>query len=219
MTPKPPPKFFWNLQNEIIMILTNLNPKYTFDTFIVGDSNDIMYRTAQSIADNPIGIYNPLLICGDIGYGKTHLIQAMANKIIAEKPNLNIIVYTCEQFVNEIADAMFLCGKLNTQNKIYNLRQYFKTADVLIMNDLQQFSVFKKVFQKEFFHILNELVSKHKQIVISATRHPKEIVELEDNLCSLFEMGFLLEIQPPDNETKIEILNSLAIEQKCVVPY
>ncbi len=196
---------------------SNLDKKFTFDSFVVGKNNEFVYAAALSVANDPAGTYNPLFIYGGTGLGKTHLIQAIANKIVAEKPNLKVIYVTCEQFVNEIIDTMFTSRGVEARDKGNKLRQYYRNADVLIIDDIQ-FIEGKKAVQEEFFHTFNELVSKGKQIVISSDHHPKELTALEERLKTRFSGGLLFDILPPDFEMKIAILKRKAFEKKCPVP-
>lgn len=195
----------------------NLDPKYTFDSFVVGKNNEFVHAAALSVANEPAGTYNPLFIYGGTGLGKTHLIQAIANKIVKEKPHLKVIYVTSEQFVNEIIDTMFTSRGPDARDKGNRLRQYYRNADVLIIDDIQ-FIEKKKAVQEEFFHTFNELVSKGKQIVITSDHHPKELTELEERLRTRFSGGLLFDILPPNYETKIAILKRKAFEKKCFVP-
>lgn len=196
---------------------SNLDKKYTFESFVVGKNNEFVHAAALSVADDPAGTYNPLFIYGGTGLGKTHLIQAIANKIIKEKPDLKVIYVTCEQFVNEIIDTMFTGRGPDARDRGNRLRQYYRNADVLIVDDIQ-FIENKKAVQEEFFHTFNELVSKGKQIVISSDHPPKELTALEERLRTRFSGGLLFDILPPNFETKIAILKRKAFEKKCLVP-
>ena len=201
---------------EEFSVPTNLDPRYTFESFVVGKNNEFVHAAALSVAEDPAGDYNPLFIYGGTGLGKTHLIQAIGNKIAKEKPNLKIIYVTCDQFFNEIIDSMLGHG-VDARNKGNRMRQRYRTADVLIIDDIQ-FIAKKKAVQEEFFHIFNELVSKGKQIVISSDQPPKELTELEERLRTRFSGGLLFDILPPNLETKIAILKRKAFENKCLVP-
>lgn len=204
-------------EEETVIPPSNLDKKFTFDSFVVGKNNEFVYAAALSVANDPAGTYNPLFIYGGTGLGKTHLIQAIANKIVAEKPNLKVIYVTCEQFVNEIIDTMFTSRGVEARDKGNKLRQYYRNADVLIIDDIQ-FIEGKKAVQEEFFHTFNELVSKGKQIVISSDHHPKELTALEERLKTRFSGGLLFDVLPPDFEMKIAILKRKAFEKKCLVP-
>ena len=195
----------------------NVDPKFTFDSFVVGKNNEFVHAAALSVANDPAGTYNPLFIYGGTGLGKTHLIQAIANKVIKDKPNLKVIYVTCEQFVNEIIDTMFTSRGPDARDKSIRLRQYYRNADVLIIDDIQ-FIENKKAVQEEFFHTFNELVSKGKQIVISSDHPPKELTALEERLRTRFSGGLLFDILPPNFETKIAILKRKSYEKKCLVP-
>ena len=194
----------------------NLNKRYTFDSFVAGN-NLFAYEAAKSVADDPAGVYNPLFIYGGTGLGKTHLIQAIANQIAVEKPNLKVVYATCERFVNEIIDTMFASKGPNAREKSSRLRQYYRNADILIIDDIQ-FIANKKAVQEEFFHTFNELVSRGKQIVITSDQHPRELTALEERLRTRFSGGLVFDVMPPNLETKIGILKQKAFEKRCVVP-
>ena len=196
---------------------SNVDKKYTFDNFVVGGSNEFVYAAALAVANDPAGTYNPLFIYGDTGLGKTHILQAIANKVITDKPDLKVIYVTCEQFVNEIIDTMFTSRGPDARDKSSKLRHHYRSADVLIVDDIQ-FIENKKAVQEEFFHTFNELVSRGKQIVISSDHPPKELTALEERLKTRFSGGLMYDIQPPSFETKIAILKRKAFEKKCIVP-
>lgn len=195
---------------------SNLDPKFTFESFVVGKNNEFVHAAALSVAEDPAGTYNPLFVYGGTGLGKTHLIQAIGNKVARERPNLHVVYVTCDKFFNDIIDSMLGHGA-DSRSKGNRLRQYYRSADVLIIDDIQ-FIAKKKAVQEEFFHIFNELVSKGKQIVISSDQHPKELTELEERLRTRFLGGLLADILPPNLETKIAILKQKAFEKKCLVP-
>ncbi len=196
---------------------SNLDKKYTFDSFVVGKNNEFVYAAALNVAEDPAGTYNPLFIYGGTGLGKTHLMQAIANKVVAEKPNLKVIYVTSEQFVNEIIDTMFTSRGPDARDRGNKLRQHYRSADILIIDDIQ-FIANKKSVQEEFFHTFNELVSKGKQIVISSDQPPKELTALEERLRTRFSGGLVFDILPPNFETKIAILKRKAFEKRCLVP-
>ncbi len=198
-------------------VAPNLDPKFTFESFVVGKNNEFVYAAAHSVAEDPAGTYNPLFIYGGTGLGKTHLMQAIANKIITEKPHLKVIYVTCEQFFNEIIDTMLSGKGPETREKGNKLRQRYRSADVLIIDDIQFIAKGKSV-QEEFFHTFNELVAKGKQIIISSDQHPKELTALEERLRTRFSGGLMFDVLPPNYETKIAILKRKAFEKKCVVP-
>ena len=202
---------------EFVAPPANLNKKFTFESFVVGKNNEFVYAAAQSVADDPAGTYNPLFIYGGTGLGKTHLIQAIANRIVADKPELKVVYVTSEQFVNEIIDTMFTGRGPDAREKSNKLRQHYRNADVLIIDDIQIIEN-KKAVQEEFFHTFNELVSKGKQIVITSDQPPQKLDALEERLRTRFAGGLLFDILPPNFETKIAILKRKALEKKCIVP-
>lgn len=194
----------------------NLNKRFTFDNFVAGN-NQFVVEAAKDVANDPAGAYNPLFIYGGTGLGKTHLIQAIANKILSDKPNLKVIYATCEQFVNEIIDTMFTAKGPNARERGNRLRQHYRSADVLIIDDIQ-FIANKKAVQEEFFHTFNELISRGKQIVITSDQPPKELTALEERLRTRFSGGLVFDILPPNYETKIAILKQKAFEKRSIVP-
>ena len=194
----------------------NLNKRFTFDNFVAGN-NLIAFTAAKNVADDPAGVYNPLFIYGGTGLGKTHLIQAIANQIVAEQPNLKVVYATSEQFVNDIIDTMFTSKGPDSRERANKLRQHYRTTDVLIIDDIQ-FIAKKKYVQEEFFHTFNELVSRGKQIVITSDQPPKELTELEERLRTRFSGGLVCDVMPPNLETKIAILKKKSFEKRCLVP-
>lgn len=193
-----------------------LNKRFTFDSFVAGN-NLIAFEAAKNVAEDPAGVYNPLFIYGGTGLGKTHLIQAIANRIVTEQPHLKVIYATCEQFVNEIIDTMFASKGPDARERGNKLRQRYRNADVLIIDDIQ-FIANKKAVQEEFFHTFNELVSRGKQIVITSDQPPKELTALEERLRTRFSGGLVCDVMPPNLETKIAILKKKAFEKKSIVP-
>lgn len=194
----------------------NLNKRFTFDNFVAGN-NLFAFEAAKNVADDPAGVYNPLFIYGGTGLGKTHLIQAIANQIVNEKPHLKVVYATCEQFVNEIIDTMFASKGPDAREKSNKLRQHYRSADVLIIDDIQ-FIANKKAVQEEFFHTFNELISRGKQIVITSDQPPKELTALEERLRTRFSGGLVFDVMPPNLETKIAILKKKSFEKRCFVP-
>ena len=194
----------------------NLNKRFTFDNFVAGN-NLVAFTAAKNVADDPAGVYNPLFIYGGTGLGKTHLIQAIANQIVAEQPNLKVVYATSEQFVNDIIDTMFTSKGPDSRERANKLRQHYRTTDVLIIDDIQ-FIAKKKYVQEEFFHTFNELVSRGKQIVITSDQPPKELTELEERLRTRFSGGLVCDVMPPNLETKIAILKKKSFEKRCIVP-
>ena len=181
------------------------NPKYTFDTFVVGSSNQFAVAAAKAVAENPGKNYNPLFIYGGVGLGKTHILHAIGNYIQQTHPKLHVIYVTIEQFTNDLI-ASIQTGNNSSQS---DFRKKYRTADVLIVDDIQ-FIINKTSVQEEFFHTFNELNQAGKQIIISSDKPPKEIYPLEERLRSRFEWGLLADIGYPSLETRIAILNKKA---------
>ncbi len=193
-----------------------LDPRYTFDSFVVGSSNKFVFAAAKSVAENPGENFNPLYIYGGTGLGKTHLMQAIANDISQKKPSLKVIYTTSEKFLNEYVDSMY-AKKGAAREGETRFRNRYRNVDVLLIDDIQ-FWAGKYGVQEAFFHAFNELFSQHKQIVISSDCPAKELTTLEERLRTRFEGGLIADIQPPDVETKIAILKRKALEKKYVVP-
>lgn len=179
-----------------------LNEKYTFESFIVGSGNELAYAACQAIAANPGTKYNPLFIYGGVGIGKTHLIQAVGNAVIANRPGSRVVYVSTEQFVQEFIDAVRY--KKNT-----DFAGYYRNADVLIIDDMQ-FIAGKDKTQEEFFHTFNALHQANKQIIISSDKPPKDIPTLEERLRSRFAWGMSIDMQNPDFETRCAIIQSKA---------
>lgn len=175
-----------------------LNNKYTLGNFIVGKDNRLPHAACQAVSHNPGGIYNPLFIYGKVGLGKTHLLQAIGNEILKRYPDKKVCYMTSEQFVNDIIEAI---GKRHTKS----FKDKYRNVDCLIVDDVQFFQ-FKDSTQQEFFHTFNELYDRNKQIVLSSDRPPSELDGLEDRLTSRFAMGMVVEVLPPDYETRLAIL-------------
>ncbi len=179
-----------------------VSEKYTFDNFIVGDGNELAYAACQAIAQSPGTKYNPLFLYGGVGIGKTHLIQAVGNGVVANNPNANIVYVSSEQFIQEFLDAIRY--KKNT-----DFAATYRSADVLIIDDIQ-FIAGKEKTQDEFFHTFNALHQASKQIIITSDRRPKDIPTLTDRLRSRFEWGMAIDMQAPDFETRCAILQAKA---------
>lgn len=188
-----------------------VNPKFTFDSFVVGSSNELIYAAAKAVAENPGEAYNPLFIYGGTGLGKTHILMAVANYIKLHNPSLNVLYATCEQFTNQLIDSI---GR--GKGSPADFRRKYRNVDVLLIDDVQ-FLAKKQGIQTEFFHTFNELVMQNKQVVLTSDRPPKEIEVLEDRLRTRFEGGLLADVQSPDVETRIAILRRKSEEQKCVI--
>lgn len=193
---------------------TPLNPKYTFDSFVVGSSNRYLYAAAKAVAENPSESYNPLFIYGGAGLGKTHIMHAIANHIKQNHPLKNVLYATCEKFTNDLISTIRQ-GKAYSEGGM-NFRNKYRNVDVLIIDDVQ-FLAKKQSTQEEFFHTFNELYSQNKQIVLSADCLPKEIEFLSDRLITRFEGGLMAQVLPPDIETKIAILQKKAEMRKYIL--
>lgn len=190
--------------------VTNLNPRYTFDNFIVGPSNELVHAAAIAVTQNLGRKYNPLFIYGGVGLGKTHLIQAIGNAVKKENPNKKIKYVTSERFTSEVISAL-RSGHLRP-NEIDEFKKRWREVDLLIIDDIQ-FLAGKEKTQDEFFHTFNALYDAGKQIVLSSDRSPKSIQTLEERLRSRFEGGMIADITYPDLETRIAILKSKANER------
>lgn len=180
---------------------TGLNPKYTFESFIVGGSNELAYAACQNVAKTPGTKYNPLFLYGGVGLGKTHLIQAVGNEVIRQQPGARVLYISSETFVNEFLDSIRFKKK--------GFADRYRNVDVLIVDDMQ-FIAGKEKTQEEFFHTFNALHQTNKQIIISSDKPPKAIPTLEDRLRSRFEWGMAIDIQSPDFETRCAILQTKA---------
>ncbi len=191
-------------------ILSNptLNPRYTFDTFVVGSNNRLCHAASQAVADNPAKAYNPLFIYGGVGLGKTHLLHAIGNQ--AHNQGLQVLYVSSEEFTNDLINSI---RTHNTQS----FREKYRRIDVLLIDDIQ-FIAGKESTQEEFFHTFNTLYGQTKQIIISSDRPPKALVTLEERLRSRFEWGLTVDLQPPDLETRIAILRTKAERAGRQVP-
>jgi len=186
-----------------------LNERYTFDSFIVGAGNELAYAACQAIAANPGTKYNPLFIYGGVGLGKTHLIQAVGNAVLANKKGSKVVYATSEQFVQEFVDAV-------RYKKANDFAGHYRNADVLIVDDMQ-FIAGREKTQEEFFHTFNALHQANKQIIISSDKPPKSIPTLEERLRSRFEWGMTVDISAPDFETRCAILQNKANQHNLVL--
>ncbi len=187
----------------------SLNPKYTFENFIIGSNNRFAHAAAVAVYENPGKKYNPLFIYGGVGLGKTHLMQAIGNAMYKADPNIKIIYCTGELFANEVISAI-----MNNQNESF--RKKYRNIDLLLIDDIQ-FLAGKDKCQEEFFHTFNTLFESGKQIVLTSEKPPKEIALLEDRLKTRFEMGLSVDIQTPDYETRLAILRKKAEKEHYVI--
>ncbi|HKZ57076.1 MAG TPA: chromosomal replication initiator protein DnaA [Thermodesulfovibrionales bacterium] len=187
-----------------------LNPKYTFESFVVGPSNQFAQAAARSVSEAIGKTYNPLFIYGGVGLGKTHLISAVGHAVIDRNPNLTVLYVSSEQFTNEVVSAI-------RHDRMGEFKEKYRNLDVLLLDDIQ-FIANKTATQEEFFHTFNALYERQRQIVVSSDRPPKEITAVTDRLRSRFSMGLIADIQPPEIETKIAILLKKADRERITIP-
>ena len=187
-----------------------LSPKYTFEQFVIGNGNQFAHAAARAVAERPSKAYNPLFLYGGVGMGKTHLMHAIGHEVKKRLPEASICYLSAEKFTNEMINSL-------RYDKMTTFRDKFRTVDVLLIDDIQ-FLAQKERTQEEFFHTFNDLYGTMKQIVIASDRPPKELAEIEDRLRSRFESGLIADIQPPDLETKIAILQKKAETERVRLP-
>ncbi len=198
-----------NTSPEVESNRTTLNPKYTFETFVVGDNNKFAHAAALAVGNEPANSYNPLFLYGGVGLGKTHLMHAIGNRILENNRNCNVLYVTSEKFTNQLINAI-----KDNKNEIF--RNKYRTIDVLLIDDIQ-FIAGKERIQEEFFHTFNSLYEERKQIIISSDKPPRDIPFLEDRLKSRFEWGLLADISCPDYETRFAILRKKAQDESVVI--
>lgn len=196
-------------EDEIDYSNQTLNPKYTFDTFVVGNNNRFAHAAALAVGDNPAKTYNPLFIYGGVGLGKTHLMQAVGNRILQNNRQMNIVYVTSEKFTNHLINSI-------RDGKNDPFRNKYRNADALLIDDIQ-FIAKKERVQEEFFHTFNTLYENGKQIIISSDKPPRDIPFLEDRLKSRFEWGLLADISCPDYETRVAILRKKALDENIII--
>jgi chromosomal replication initiator protein len=213
ITEKPPAEAISSASQgrlDFDSIDNTLNPKYTFDTFVVGSSNQFAHAAALAVAEKPSKAYNPLFLYGGVGLGKTHLMHAIGHLIKLNNKHLRLTYISSEKFTNEVINAI-------RYDKMLSFQERYRNNDVLLIDDIQ-FIAGKERTQEEFFHTFNSLYDTHKQIIISADCPPREIPTLEERLHSRFEWGLIADIQPPDLETKVAIIKKKAEQQSILVP-
>lgn len=189
----------------------NLIPKYTFENFVIGASNQFAHAACMAVANQPGDHYNPLFIYGGVGLGKTHLVNAIGHRATAQRQGLKVVYLSSESFMNELIASL-------RRDRMDEFKTKFRNIDILILDDVQ-FIAGKERTQEEFFHTFNSLYESHKQIVITSDKFPKEIPGLEDRLRNRFEWGLIADIQPPDMETRVAILQKKAETEAIQLPH
>ncbi len=206
---------FEEKSNELSSLLknkniSNFNPRYTFDTFVVGSCNRLSHAASHAVAESPARAYNPLFIYGGVGLGKTHLLHAIGQYALLKHGYSKVFYFSSEKFTNDFINAIL-------ENKTLDFRNKYRTMDILLIDDVQFFAG-KEQTQEEFFHTFNTFHDNNKQIIISSDRPPKEIPTIEDRLRSRFEWGLITDLQTPDLETRAAILKKKALSDGIVIP-
>lgn len=197
-------------QEKVSKFTNNLNNKMTFDNFVEGKSNQLARAAAMQVGDNPGQSYNPLFIYGGVGLGKTHLMHAIGNHILTQNPNASVIYLHSEAFVNDMVSAI-------RTNRMEKFKQYYRSADALLIDDIQFFAK-KERSMEEFFHTFNALLEGHKQVILTSDRFPRDVEGLDDRLKSRFSWGLSEAIDPPDLETRVAILRKKGEEAGLLLP-
>ncbi len=203
--------------NNEIFKKTNLNNKYTFESFVVGSNNNMAHSACLAVAESPGKEFNPLFIYGGSGLGKTHLINSIGHYIVEHNKNMKVLYVTSEDFTNEVIESIRLGNSSGNMSAMTKLREKYRNIDVLLIDDIQ-FIIGKQATQEEFFHTFNALHTAGKAVIISSDKHPKEMTTLDERFRSRFEWGLIVDIQPPVYETRVAILRKYAKNFDTEIP-